>query len=60
MLQTVTNPLPGIHEALIICGSDKRGTIFGVYELSRTIGVVYTAPSVKPSYLGPLESYYKI
>lgn len=24
---------------LIICGSDKRGTIFGIYEISRQIGV---------------------
>lgn len=38
-LQTVENPLPGIASALIIVGSDKRGTIYGVYDLSEQIGV---------------------
>jgi hypothetical protein len=38
-LQTVANPLPGIKSALVICGSDKRGTIYGIYELSEQIGV---------------------
>ena len=37
--QVVTDPLPGIHEALVIAGSDKRGTIFGVYGLSEQMGV---------------------
>lgn len=39
LIQTVSQPLPGMDEALVIAGSDKRGTIFGVYELSRQIGV---------------------
>jgi hypothetical protein len=39
LIQTVTAPLPGIRKALIIAGSDKRGTIFGIYEISRQIGV---------------------
>lgn len=30
---------PGISRALIIAGSDKRGTIFGLYELAEQIGV---------------------
>lgn len=38
-IQTVKNPLPGVTEALVIVGSDKRGTIYGIYELSRQIGV---------------------
>ncbi len=33
------DPLPGIGNALVIAGSDKRGTIFGIYELSAQIGV---------------------
>src|ERR1051326_4832968 len=33
------NPLPGIDRALVIAGSDKRGTIYGVYDLSEQIGV---------------------
>jgi hypothetical protein len=39
LVQTVTNPLPGIAAALVIVGSDKRGTIYGVYDLSEQIGV---------------------
>jgi hypothetical protein len=38
-LQTVANPLPGVDSALVIAGSDKRGTIFGIYDLSEQIGV---------------------
>jgi hypothetical protein len=38
-LQTVENPLPGIGSALVIVGSDKRGTIYGIYDLSEQIGV---------------------
>lgn len=38
-LQVVPNPLPGVESALVICGSDKRGTIYGVYDLSEQIGV---------------------
>jgi hypothetical protein len=38
-VQTVANPLPGVAEALVIVGSDKRGAIYGAYELSRMIGV---------------------
>lgn len=39
VIQTVKNPAPGIDEALVIAGSDKRGTIFGIYDLSYQIGV---------------------
>lgn len=39
IIKTVSNPLPGIEEALVIVGSDKRGTIYGIYELSELIGV---------------------
>jgi len=38
-LETVANPLPGVAEALVIAGSDKRGTIYGIYDLSAQIGV---------------------
>jgi hypothetical protein len=38
-LQTVANPFPGVDSALVIAGSDKRGTIFGIYDLSEQIGV---------------------
>jgi hypothetical protein len=35
----VTNPLPGVARALVIAGSDRRGTAYAVFELSRRIGV---------------------
>ena len=39
VIQTVTKPLPGVASALVIAGSDKRGTIYGIYDLSEEIGV---------------------
>ncbi len=39
LLQVVENPLPNVDRALIIAGSDKRGTIFGMYDLALKIGV---------------------
>jgi len=39
IIKTLQNPIEGIDEALIIAGSDKRGTIYGIYELSSQIGV---------------------
>jgi hypothetical protein len=39
VLQIVTHPLPGVDSAIVIAGSDRRGTIFGIYELSELIGV---------------------
>jgi hypothetical protein len=37
--QTVDEPLPGVHHALVIAGSDRRGTAYGAMELSAQIGV---------------------
>ncbi|TDC20938.1 glycosyl hydrolase [Streptomyces sp. 8K308] len=37
--QLVHNPLPGVRRAFVIAGSDQRGTIYGVYETSRQLGV---------------------
>lgn len=39
IMTTVMNPLDGVDQALVIVGSDKRGTIYGIYELSEQIGV---------------------
>jgi hypothetical protein len=39
VIQTVDFPLPGVEKALVIAGSDKRGTIYGIYDLSGNIGV---------------------
>ena len=38
-IQTIKNPFKGVDNALIIAGSDRRGTAYGVFELSRQIGV---------------------
>ncbi len=38
-VQVVPKPFPGVASALVICGSDKRGTIYGIYDLSEHIGV---------------------
>jgi hypothetical protein len=39
LVQVVARPLPGVASALVIAGSDKRGTIYGIYDLSEEIGV---------------------
>ncbi|BET67538.1 glycosyl hydrolase 115 family protein [Opitutales bacterium ASA1] len=39
VVATVASPMPGVDRALVVAGSDKRGTIYGIYELSRQIGV---------------------
>ncbi|MCI8360637.1 MAG: hypothetical protein HFE86_04790 [Clostridiales bacterium] len=38
-MQVVENPCDGVEQALVIAGSDKRGAIYGLYELSAQIGV---------------------
>jgi Glycosyl hydrolase family 115 len=35
----INNPFPGIDRALVIAGSDMRGTIYGLYDVSEQIGV---------------------
>lgn len=37
--QIIKKPFPGVKQALVIAGSDKRGTIYGIYDLSNQIGV---------------------
>jgi len=37
--EVISNPFPGVKRAVVIAGSDKRGTIYGIYEVSRQIGV---------------------
>ncbi len=39
LIQVVEKPFSGVDRALVIAGSDKRGTIFGIYDLSARIGV---------------------
>lgn len=37
--QVVDAPVAGVDRALVIAGSDRRGAIYGVYDLSERIGV---------------------
>lgn len=39
LVQVVDKPMQGVDQALVIAGSDKRGTIFGIYDVSSQIGV---------------------
>lgn len=39
VVQVVDRPAAGIDRAIVIAGSDKRGTIYGLYDLSSQIGV---------------------
>lgn len=38
LAQVVSNPLPGVKSAYVIIGSDKRGTIFALYDHSEQFG----------------------
>jgi hypothetical protein len=38
-IKLIDSPFPGVSKALLICGSDKRGTIYGMFALSEFIGV---------------------
>jgi Glycosyl hydrolase family 115/Gylcosyl hydrolase family 115 C-terminal domain len=37
--EVVQNPFPGVERALVIVGSDRRGTAYGLMQLSEKIGV---------------------
>ena len=39
VIATVDNPRPGIAKALVVAGSDRRGTAYGVFSVSESIGV---------------------
>lgn len=38
-IQVVENPVEGLDKAVVVVGSDKRGTIYGLYHISELIGV---------------------
>ncbi len=38
-INTIANPFKGVDNALVIVGSDRRGTAYGIFELSKQIGV---------------------
>lgn len=50
IITTMNSPMPGVKQALVIAGSDRRGTAYGLFEVSKKAGVspwVYWA-DVKP------------
>lgn len=38
-IQVITNPFKGVKQALVVAGSDRRGTVYGLFHLSRQMGV---------------------
>ena len=51
LIQVVDNPFKGVDKALVIAGSDRRGTAYGLLELSKQMGVSpwYYFADVPPS-----------
>ncbi|MDA3879337.1 MAG: hypothetical protein PF436_03020 [Prolixibacteraceae bacterium] len=39
LIEVVDNPFVGVEKALVITGSDKRGTFYGLMDVSRRMGV---------------------
>ncbi|GAO42648.1 glycosyl hydrolase 115 family protein [Flavihumibacter petaseus] len=39
LICTVDHPVPGLEKALVITGNDRRGTAYGIFELSKACGV---------------------
>jgi hypothetical protein len=39
VITTIKDPKPGVKQYLVVAGSDQRGTIYGIYEISRQLGV---------------------
>lgn len=39
MIRPLEHPFEGVEQAIVIAGSDKRGTFYGIYHLSEMIGV---------------------
>lgn len=57
IITTINSPMQGVKQALVIAGSDRRGTAYGLFEISKKAGVspwVWWA-DVKPK---PQQSLY--
>jgi hypothetical protein len=39
LIKAVSNPVPGVDRGLVIAGSDRRGTIYGLFDISENMGV---------------------
>ena len=38
-VEVICNPFPGVKKALVIVGSDRRGTAYGLFSISEAIGI---------------------
>ena len=52
LIQNLPGEFYGAQEVLLICGSDKRGTIYGMFSLSEYIGIspLYYWGDIKPAH----------
>lgn len=39
IITTINTPMPGVKQALVVAGSDRRGTAYGLFEVSKSAGV---------------------
>ncbi|MBN1996310.1 glycosyl hydrolase 115 family protein [candidate division KSB1 bacterium] len=39
IVKALDNPFPGVNKALVIAGSDRRGTAYGVFSISDAMGI---------------------
>jgi hypothetical protein len=56
-IKLIDSPFKGVSKALLVCGSDKRGTIYGMFALSEFIGVspLHFWGDVEPERKGKIE-----
>jgi hypothetical protein len=56
-IKFLEEPFEGVEQALLVCGSDKRGTIYGMFALSEYIGVspLHFWGDAEPAALGGVE-----
>lgn len=57
LFQVVENPMEGVKSAVVIAGSDKRGTIYGLFHLSEKLGV---SPLVNWNHVLPKRREYVV
>lgn len=50
MTMVVDDPLPGLERAYVMIGSDKRGTIYALYDHSEQFGTII--PILRGSFRG--------
>jgi len=61
-IKFIESPFDGVSKALLVCGSDKRGTIYGMFALSEYIGVspLHFWGDAEPALRDKIEINYEI